>query len=502
MPFTRPGVYVTESPLRTAIAIPNTSTVAAFFGTADRGPTVPTLVDSWGSFKSQFCDLSQSHELGYAIYQYFANGGRVSYATRVVGASSTTASTAGINYRASTAASTPVKLFNAFAKNAGSWGNSLSVTLSAGRVAATASVFPTFNMSIKLSGSEVEYWSELSVDSADSRYVLSVINEYSSYLTLSSMATVVKAVGFSFVESEVTLASGSNGTTITAADYVAALTGLDAVDGTLLINLPGRSDKTSVDGATAYASARGNSFVIIDPDPTLSTTNAINSLVNSYTDSGYGAVYYPMVKIIDPTKTGPAAIRTCYPGGAVAGVYVRTDAERNVAKTPAGYNVDLRNVLGLAFNPTDSLIAGTYDNGVNYLKAIPGAGVVVLGARTLQPLRPDKYIAVRRTLNYVKQGVSDIVKTSLFEPNSPLLWSKVNSQVTKFLTQLWGAGGLKGQTAGDAFFVVCDASNNTTANMDDGELVVDVGVSLLYPAEFIVINVSQWSGGSNTLESF
>lgn len=504
MPYTRPGVYVTESTLKSSVAIPNTATVAAFFGAADRGPTTPTYVDSWSTYKTLFGDLSQTADLGFALYQYFANGGRIAYASRVAGASATAASTASVLYQPSSAsgASTPVKLFNTYAKSVGTWGNNLSVTLSAGKVAATASVFPTFNMSIKLSGTEVEYWSELSVDSGDSRYVLSLINEYSAYLTLSNMASVVKAVGFAFPATEVSLASGSNGQTIGSSDYVNALSGLETVDGTLLINLVGKSDVTAVDGATSYAAGRGNSFVIIDPDPAQTTATGIRTLVDSYANSGYGAVYYPMVKIIDPTKTGPAAIRTSYPGGAIAGVYVRTDAEKSIAKTPAGYSVDLRNVLGLAFNPTDSMVSTCYDTGVNFLKTVPGAGVVVLGGRTLQPLKPDKYIAVRRTLNYIKQGVTDIAETALFEPNSPLLWDTLSTRVTKFLSTLWGAGGLKGQSSNQAFYVVCNNTNNTTTTIDDGVVNIEVGVSLLYPAEFIVINVSQWAGGTNTLESF
>lgn len=501
MPFTRPGVYVTESPLRSSVAVANTSTVAAFFGTADRGPTVPTYVDSWSTYKGLFGDLGPSHDLGYAVYQYFANGGRVAYVDRVIGASATAASSASVTYVPSTGASSR-SLFTTTAKNAGVWANALTVTLSAGRVKASPTVYPTFNMSIKLSGTEVEYWSELSVDITDSRYVISVINEYSSYITLSNMASVTKASGFSFNTPDVTLVNGSNGQTITSADYVSSLSGLDNIEGTLLINLVGRSEKAAVDGATSYASGRGNCFVIIDPDPTKTTDSDIRNFVDSYNDSGYGAVYYPMLKTIDPTKTGPAAIRTTYPGGAIAGVYVRTDAERSIAKTPAGYNVDLRNVLGLAFNPTDSMVGTGYDTGVNFLKAIPGAGVVVLGGRTLQPLKPDKYIAVRRTLNYVKQGLADLAKDSLFEPNSPLLWATLSSRASKFLTELWGAGGLKGQAAQEAFYVVCDGSNNTTTTIDDGVVNIEVGVSLLYPAEFIVINVSQWAGGTNTLESF
>jgi phage tail sheath protein FI len=205
--------------------------------------------------------------------------------------------------------------------------------------------------------------------------------------------------------------------------------------------------------------------------------------------------------MVDPIRRGPAAVRETYPGGAIAGAYIRTDSERGVGKTPAGYSTDVRGALGVSAKITDATLSYLYDSGVNFLKAVAGAGVVVLGGRTLERSRPDKFISIRRSLNFIKQGVNDIAQDTLFEPNDPNLWNALSSRVDQFLTTFWGRGGLKGNTARDAYYVICNATNNTANDQEDGVVNIEIGVALQYPAEFIVVNISQWTGGSNTAET-
>lgn len=500
MAYTRPGVYVTESQLRATAPRPSSVSTAAFLGTASRGPVTPTLIDSWTSYKSYFGDLVQDHDLGFAVYHYFVNGGRVAYVTRVVGTGASTSSNSSLAYYANnTAASASLMTVNA--SNPGVWGNGLSLVISAGRQAATASIVPTFNLKVLLDGVEVESWSELSADVASSRYVGEVINNYSSYLTVTNVASATADTGFSYGLGTFVLSNGSDGSSVTTSSYSDSLSTLNEVEGSLLINAVGQSDPSLVQDILTYCETRGTSFAIIDPDPSATTSAAVLSLVDSYPTSGWGAVYYPMLKMIDPMKTGPAAIRNTFPGGAIAGAYSRTDAQRTVAKTPAGYDVDLRNTLGLVTNTTDQFVSAVYDSGVNCLKAVPGAGVVVLGGRTLQTVLPDQYISIRRSLNFVKQAVNDLSRYAIFEPNSPRLWAELSSNISKFLTTFWGQGGLKGTSTGQAFYVVCDDTNNTPTTIENGEVHIEVGIALQYPAEFIVINVAQWAGGSNTVSS-
>ena len=89
----------------------------------------------------------------------------------------------------------------------------------------------------------------------------------------------------------------------------------------------------------------------------------------------------------------------------------------------------------------------------------------------------------------------------MFEPNDERLWSSISLKLEKFLSDFWGSGGLRGRTPSEAFYVVCNSTNNTQTSIDDGEVNIEIGVSLLYPAEFIIINVSQWLGGSTTAEN-
>ena len=139
-----------------------------------------------------------------------------------------------------------------------------------------------------------------------------------------------------------------------------------------------------------------------------------------------------------------------------------------------------------------------YDNHVNALKVVPGGGIIVNGARTLKRTDITKYVPVRRTLNYVKSNVDTIASFSVFEPNGERVWTDINTRISRFLSDLWAAGGLKGRNATEAFYIVCDATNNPAYSVENGELHVEVGVALQAPAEFIIINISQFAGGSST----
>ena len=281
-------------------------------------------------------------------------------------------------------------------------------------------------------------------------------------------------------------------------DWQDAVDRLDEVTDAMNINLVGRSDSTLVNYALAYAEGRGDCFVIIDPDKTLLSDDGIRTLVDGYSKSSYGAVYYPMLKMPDPARSGTTTLRDTYPGGAVAGLFSRVEIERTIAKAPAGYLYDLRNAFALAVNFTDVAVGTLYDANINTMKVVPGGGVIINGARTLKKTDITRYVPVRRSLNFIKKSVEDIAKLSLFEPNGERVWSEVSTRITRFLTDFWGGGGLKGRNASEAFFVTCDASNNTAYTMQNGELHVEVGVALQTPAEFIIINVTQFAGGSTT----
>lgn len=512
--YTRPGVYITEGPFATTVPTGSAIAATAFIGTAARGPVVPTRVDSWNQYKSIYGDLTNGSDLGYAVYHFFANGGRTAYVTRVVSASDNKAITSAI-----TDTTAGVDRFKVQAKSPGTWANyaaatsstteaGLRVILSAGLRNGISETLPTgtgtprtFNMSVFFNGSQVENWTEVSLDPDANQYLPTIINNYSKYVEVVDYSTGpgVVAAGASYALDYGTYTlSGASANAIVDADWEDAVDGLDTLTGEILINLVGQSTKARVDYATTYAEARGNGFVIIDPSSTATDTATITSLVDSYNKSSFGAVFYPMMKMPDPARSGAATLRDTYPGGAVAGLFTRVEGERTTAKAPAGYNYDLRGAYGLSTSFTDSQVGTLYDAHVNTLKSIPGGAVIINGSRTLRKTDITKFIPVRRSLNFIKTNIESIANVSVFEPNGERVWTDIKVRLSRFLSEFWSSGGLKGANASEAYYIICDETNNPPYAIENGELHVEVGVAMQSPAEFIVINISQFAGGATS----
>jgi phage tail sheath protein FI len=263
----------------------------------------------------------------------------------------------------------------------------------------------------------------------------------------------------------------------------------------LLINFVGQVLKVIVDKALLYASERGDSFVIIDCGKADDFTTANSRDYGTTATKPYGAAYFPALVMGDPARSGPASLRTCFPGGSVAGAYVRSENTRGVAKAPAGYGLEIANVYGLAAPVTETEEGTLYSTkGTNIFRSLPGGVFVINGARTLSTARADKYITVRRSMNFIKALVKAQTSFAVFEPNDSRLWDQINNRLSATLTNVWAGGNLKGSSPAEAFYIVCDSTNNTAATTEDGFVNIEVGVALLSPAEFIVININQWSG--------
>lgn len=492
--YTSPGVYVTESAFTTTTVTGPATTAAAFIGTAQRGPTTPVAVESWGAYKELFGDISSAYELGYALYHFFANGGRTAYVCRVVGAGASNA-----------AATASTSNWSVKASNPGTWGNSLTVVVDTGLVGGST---PTFTLTVKNGGTEVERWAELSLNPDSSRFINSVVNNYSKYITTYGVTSYAGGASYNVAAQTLTLTGGLDGAALTddtnagtQASWASAVDAYDAINGQLLMNLVGKSNATIITDAIAYVEARGNSFLIVDPDPSMTDVTSIKNLVTGYGSSSYAAVYYGMLSMTNPAAGGTAALRNTYPGGAIAGLYTRVDNERSVAKAPAGYAYDLRNTFGVVTTFTEAQVGELYSANINTLKAVPGGGVIVNGARTLKKTDLTKYIPVRRSLNFIKANTQQLTQFAVFEPNGERLWADISAKVSNFLSSFWATGGLRGNNAGQAYYVTCDSTNNTAASVENGEVRIEVGVALQTPAEFVVINISQFVGGTQVQEN-
>ena len=209
---------------------------------------------------------------------------------------------------------------------------------------------------------------------------------------------------------------------------------------------------------------------------------------------GYGAFYFPWIEVVDPLGD-PGARVTVPPSGHLAGIYARSDAERGVHKAPA--NEVILGALGVRYPVSKLLQASLNPRGVNCIRAFEGT-IKVYGARSLasDPQGDPEwtYINVRRLVNFLRESIDAGTQWVVFEPNAPDLWSKIRRNVSAFLNGVWAGGALLGATPEQAFYVRCDETINTDATRALGQVVAEIGVAVVRPAEFVVFRLSQWAG--------
>jgi len=251
-----------------------------------------------------------------------------------------------------------------------------------------------------------------------------------------------------------------------------------------------------------FASFTKKDYVVAETVAGLTPDQAV-AASGDLTNSSTLAVYYPNFYIKDPLGHSSAAVRLIGPSGGVAGLYLATDVKVGPFKAPAGIDARLQDAVALerAFSPTDLDVLNTGvtaagvsvgKNVVNAIRNIPGAGVVVMGGRTTkQDGTANKYVNMRRSLIYIEKRLNDLLQFAVFENNSEKLWSRINTVLGVFLNDYRNQGGLRGSTPDNSFYVKCDAENNSDISIAAGEVHVEVGVALEYPAEFVVLNLSQ-----------
>ena len=204
-------------------------------------------------------------------------------------------------------------------------------------------------------------------------------------------------------------------------------------------------------------------------------------------DTSYAAFYYPWIQV----RGADGAPRLVPPGGHVLGVYARTDIERGVFEAPA--NAELRGVEGLEFDVTAEQQERLNAAGVNTIRAFAGRGIRVWGARTLSSDGQWNYVSVRRLFVFLERSIYMGTRWVVFEPNGERLWARVADTVRLFLHAQWRAGALLGRTEREAFFVRCDRTTMTQADIDSGRLVCTIGVAPVRPAEFVIFRIGQWT---------
>lgn len=499
MAYSRPGVYISERLLPATLPGGVTADAAgAVVASFAQGPETVTLVSSWYEFTKIFGGYNASYPATFQVGAFFQNGGRELYVRRILHSSAVAASCSVVNSGA-------VATMTFTSKNAGTDGNNLRIVVEDGSTVGdyyTIYVYKESGVANSITDDILleRYENVVTNDITSSDYAETVINIVSPNISVDATAAALTSGS---VSGTYPLTSGSNGSAVVAATYTSykatsatVWAGFESLDRPLVMFLPDVNALASANGvfddATSWAASH-NGFVVIGTDPDLTVANAV-SFAAGLADTSFAAVYYPHVYIADPLGRGAGALRKMEPVGAVVGLYLATDAARGVFKAPAGIGSTVQGIVAVekAFSSAELDTMNASTSPVNPIRQIPGAGLSVMGARTLlQDGTANKYVNMRRSLIYIRKNLQNLTEFAIFENNDERLWTQIRTSINVFLGEYRNQGGLRGASADQSFFVKCDAENNSAQQIANGEVHIQVGVALQYPAEFIVIDLSQ-----------
>jgi phage tail sheath protein FI len=213
---------------------------------------------------------------------------------------------------------------------------------------------------------------------------------------------------------------------------------------------------------------------------------------------GFAALYYPWVKALDPLKLDGNQLRAVPPCGHIAGLYARTDFATGVHKAPA--NEELFWAEDVTASVNDEAQGVLNPEGINCLRAFPGRGIRVYGARTVCSDPDWRYVNVRRLLLMIEEAVDEATQWAVFEPHNFILQQTLALSVSSFLETLWRQGALVGDTPDQAFYVKCDENTNPPQVINEGKIITEVGVAPTHPAEFIVFSIGRTVGELELVE--
>jgi hypothetical protein len=504
-----PGVYIQELPSGDRTVTGVATSVTAFIGAAQRGPVdEPVPIASFGDFERAFGGLWRASGLGYAVRDFFLNGGGDALVVRVVHTDEADAAAS-----ASTAAF-DVDGLGLVATGPGAWANAVEIVVThpggqdATDIAEAQGVDADdlFTLVVR-EGDTRETYRNVTVAEGPRRVdvvlAASLLVEVDGELPADRPGEDTYTVG----------TAGGDGDTPELADYRGDeddKTGIFALLRADLFNLlciPPPTPAGDVPDAlwadaAAFCAAR-RAFLVVDAPSTATAATvdgwASDDAALTGASMRNAALYFPRIRRPDPLRGGATAdFAAC---GAVAGVYARTDATRGVWKAPAGTEAGLSGVRSLTVPLTDDENGRLNPLGINCLRSFRGVGPVVWGARTLRgsDVLADeyKYVPVRRLALFLEETLFRSTQWVVFEPNDEPLWSQIRASVGAFMQDLFRRGAFQGVTPREAYFVRCDSDTTTQYDIDRGIVNILVGFAPLKPAEFVIISIQQKAGSSN-----
>lgn len=553
-----PGVYVEEydnspQPMEGV----GTST-GGFVGMAERGPVegAPSLVTSFGNFKKQFGGyLSEfTHEeyryLAASVEQFFVNGGTRCYVARVVPEDAACASVKsgilsieaanpgkwGNKIQVAIECSEKKKMQLISEQN----GVYTAKTVDGFREGDLVRVGKEYNRISSILENEITFEQPFEQDVVDSALIPTTVlyleelqvtvryqDEQENYsgVTLNYMSPAyignrlgkselvkitadpmevpgdpMEAIfGAETSGSVLLLSGGSDGSikSVNAGTFIGEdngpgrRTGIQAFienNNVSMMAVPGITIPEVMVSLVAHCENLKSRFAILDmPSDAVKVKDLIE--YRSMIDSTYAAMYHPWIQVFDNSTKKPGYLP---PSGAVMGVYSRTDINRGVHKAPANETIAC---TGLKVGYTKAEQDLLNPEGINLIRALPGQGIRIWGARTASSNGTFRYVNVRRLFIYVEESIKANTNWVVFEPNDETLWTRVSITISSFLEGLWRAGMLVGSGAGSAYFVQVGPETMTPDDIQNGRLICNVGIAPSRPAEFVIFRVSQITAG-------
>lgn len=249
--------------------------------------------------------------------------------------------------------------------------------------------------------------------------------------------------------------------------------------------IPGITDPAVQSALVSHCEGLGSRFAILDMPLDHKEVGELQAFRENV-DSSYGAMYHPWLECYDPLANRGVFLP---PSGSMAGIYARTDNSRGVHKAPA--NEVVRNCTGLSVKYNEAEQGKLNPKGINLIRAIPGQGIRVWGARTCSSDGNWKYVNVRRFFIFLEESIKANTNWAVFEPNDEMLWSRVEGTIRVFLTTQWRNGALAGSTADEAFYINIGKSTMTEDDILNGRLICVIGVAPVRPAEFVIFRITQ-----------
>ncbi len=546
---TYPGVYVEEvsSGVHTITGV--ATSVTAFIGRAQRGPTdKPVTIYNFGDYERIFGGLWNLSTMSFAVRDFFLNGGSQAVIIRVFKADP--AKTDGF-----AEISIPTNKISAadelqlIAASPGDWGNKLEIAID--YETKDKSDFNLFNITVSEvvnnTSKSTEKFFNVSNDKSKTGYLPRVLEQNSNLIRVKNnkmpqlrplitnqispdnapLSPPTKPPPFSPPLPVEVMSGGGDGINISDIELFQGQGGIDmqsekkgiyALEQADLFNILcippylGDANDRPVDVSTdlittavSYCQAR-RAIMIIDPHSSWENKdkahddfyNTAYPGISTYRD--YAAIFFPRIK--QPNICIKNEIEEFVPCGMIAGAFARTDANRGVWKAPAGIEAGLNGVTEFTVPLTDNENGALNQIGVNCLRSFPIYGNIIWGARTVDgadQLASDwKYIPVRRTALFIEESLYRGTKWVVFEPNDEPLWAQIRLNVGAFMHDLFRKGAFQGKTPKDAYLVKCDSETTTQNDINSGIVNILVGFAPLKPAEFVMIQIQQLAGQIDT----